>query len=753
MNAVMKRVIFRSILLRYIISYAIIMALLFLGVGIYVSNQFSATIRANIAEENINRLSALRMQHEEKLASLFSIGNQMSLSPYISPFKLKETPMKAYHLKQQLASYTAANDFYDQMYLIFHEDNYLYSSGTSVSLEMFTEKLMNYEHVPAATLNDLLRQQDGEVSVLPGQYIKSSLISETNKQAVTFILPLRLDGRFSIGNALFLIPDSSYQRMFAEEITQMRNLYFFYGQDLIAASRRLSVSDEAVQAALAESEGLPVRDFTVDGVKYLLFIQKGSLLDMRYVSLIPQETVQVKTTRSHVALGLFLLMLSIPCTLLTVYFARRHVKPIRELQKSMGEVTPSPDGFTAIKSGIESLMGQNRALHSRLDEGMAAFRADFVKNFIKCRYTGRDEAVKAAAHLGLAIDRNYYCIALMAAVSRDRHTFDTLYALIEGKGEVAGYGMEIVDQEQYLFALFADSEEALAAWAENVRSLLASLDEEAVIAVSKSHSDFKNAAAAYLEAGTAYDNRFIMGSEHVLRFSDVSAAATDVEPFSRGYLDGFRKALHAGDARSLNDRINELFQILQDKKFSLFAFRVIYNDIIGMLLNKYLSYEDTSSESLRYYDVFELSRCRRVTDLLEILRSLCADILAKEEQNAPREQSISRKVMDYIREHFTEPELSMGVVAESCGISAARLSLEFKEQIGVHPSDYLLLMRLEKAKELLAGTEMPVQDVSVSVGYYDVSGFIRRFKRHTAATPAQYRQSVRSRGEETVQGL
>jgi hypothetical protein len=118
------------------------MAILFIGVGIYVNNSYTSAIHDSIVEENTNRLSALRIQHEEKLTALINIANQISLSPYVAPFMLEGNAMRAYNLKEYLASYNA-DSFFDQLYVTFYEDEYLYSSGTSVSLKTYAEKLMH----------------------------------------------------------------------------------------------------------------------------------------------------------------------------------------------------------------------------------------------------------------------------------------------------------------------------------------------------------------------------------------------------------------------------------------------------------------------------------------------------------------------------------------------------------------------------------------------------------------------------------
>ena len=56
------------------------------------------------------------------------------------------------------------------------------------------------------------------------------------------------------------------------------------------------------------------------------------------------------------------------------------------------------------------------------------------------------------------------------------------------------------------------------------------------------------------------------------------------------------------------------------------------------------------------------------------------------------------------------------------------------------PLEYLTLLRVEHAKELLASTDMTIRDISIQVGYYDSGSFIRRFKQVTGETPLQYRR-------------
>jgi two-component system response regulator YesN len=830
------------------------MGVLIAGVCFYVNSSVVSATRQNLLDANINRLGVLRVQHEERLAALLDVGNQISQSPYVTPFRFSDDPMGAFRLKQHLAAFTAAAGMCDQMYVIFDQDEYLYSMLTSVSLPMLTERMLRLENTAPERLEAFIRNAGDEPELLPVQKASSVLVN--NADIALMVAPLRLAGRSHIGSVMFVIRDAAYQAMFADSVYEHRNMYIVYNGKVLSAARRFD--DVADDVVLRVSENtLPVQSVVEDGVRYLLFSQKGALLGMRYISLIPEAAVKMQTAQSLYAFVGFLFLIFIPCLLLAVSFSRRFERPIHELRdslaggrgdldaetghrarpgrggseagrgmrahwaaaaKSAGRAEAADgagargDHFDVIRSGIEKLEAQNSLLHRRLDDSLTARSADFVKNFIKLRFRARGEALEAALALGSDIDRARYAVILASSASAGAGAAaaaagenagsgagmgsgenaglyadtgagaDTqmgmgsggnagLYADTQmGMGAGAGSGfcaaagaglgappdgvtllqMETVERGQRLFLAFADEPRKIEDWARAMGALRLDADADAVIATSGVHADFAEAGAAYLEASTAFDNRFVVSTDQLLRFEDVSLAATGISEYTDSFMEGFREALAAGDARAVHSRVNELMKVLGERRFSLFALRVIYNDIISALLNRYFDGAD-EKERLRLYDVFQLSKCRKTSDIVDILRRICGEILAREASGQPappqaREAELISRIGAYLRAHFDDPNLSLGAVANLFGVSAARLSQAFKEVEGLHPSDFLALLRMEKARDLLLDTDMPIRDIGTAVGYYDVTSFIRRFKRDMSLTPAQYRKANRAAG-------
>ncbi|TBL70915.1 AraC family transcriptional regulator [Paenibacillus thalictri] len=97
----------------------------------------------------------------------------------------------------------------------------------------------------------------------------------------------------------------------------------------------------------------------------------------------------------------------------------------------------------------------------------------------------------------------------------------------------------------------------------------------------------------------------------------------------------------------------------------------------------------------------------------------------------------------YIEDHI-QSSLTVEQLAKMTGLSTGYYSRQFKRLTGYAPKDYIIRLRLNKAKELLEQSGLALSDISKLVGYDDEFYFSRMFKRFTGMTPSYYaRQSQR----------
>ena len=72
-------------------------------------------------------------------------------------------------------------------------------------------------------------------------------------------------------------------------------------------------------------------------------------------------------------------------------------------------------------------------------------------------------------------------------------------------------------------------------------------------------------------------------------------------------------------------------------------------------------------------------------------------------------------------------------------LAPSSLSRYFKENSQTSIQDYLNDLRMQKAKQLLLESSLPVYEIGLELGYYGQNSFIRRFKASCGVTPGEFR--------------
>lgn len=83
-------------------------------------------------------------------------------------------------------------------------------------------------------------------------------------------------------------------------------------------------------------------------------------------------------------------------------------------------------------------------------------------------------------------------------------------------------------------------------------------------------------------------------------------------------------------------------------------------------------------------------------------------------------------------------------LAASVNLSPSRLRHLFKDETGYTPAQYLKRLRLERAKELLAGSFLRLKEVMPRIGVTDDSHFVRDFKKTHGLPPIKYRSKAKA---------
>ena len=97
-----------------------------------------------------------------------------------------------------------------------------------------------------------------------------------------------------------------------------------------------------------------------------------------------------------------------------------------------------------------------------------------------------------------------------------------------------------------------------------------------------------------------------------------------------------------------------------------------------------------------------------------------------------------QRVRDYIEAHLSDP-LTLTDIAEVAGLSPYHLSRSFKLATGMGLHRYLVLRRLNRAKDLLTNSNLRLADIARAVGFGTQAAFTARFRREVGVTPGRLR--------------
>ena len=149
-------------------------------------------------------------------------------------------------------------------------------------------------------------------------------------------------------------------------------------------------------------------------------------------------------------------------------------------------------------------------------------------------------------------------------------------------------------------------------------------------------------------------------------------------------------------------------------------------DLILKIMDEYRYKKLCYRESVKgylYAMVIEILRLHEERELVQHKNRLAAHI-----QNA----------LHYIKEHYTE-EIGVADIAANCGLSESHFRRLFQENMNMKPVEYVNLVRINAACELIRKNSFTMEEICYRTGYTTPSTFNRNFRKLTGMTPNQWK--------------
>ncbi len=171
------------------------------------------------------------------------------------------------------------------------------------------------------------------------------------------------------------------------------------------------------------------------------------------------------------------------------------------------------------------------------------------------------------------------------------------------------------------------------------------------------------------------------------------------------------------------------------KEYGLTLYPAVHKiDEDGSVGRKFRNLFDAFSQQDRFRD-------REVSLLFDRLLLF----LARRVANGGRSTQMLAASLQLLHSAYHE-DLRVSTLANAENLSVSRYNAVFNRQMGVSPMEYLTRIRISSACELLETTNLPIKEISVTVGYADPHFFSRVFRARLGVSPKAYRNGERDGG-------
>ena len=237
------------------------------------------------------------------------------------------------------------------------------------------------------------------------------------------------------------------------------------------------------------------------------------------------------------------------------------------------------------------------------------------------------------------------------------------------------------------------------------------------------------------------DWNIALGGRSVIRWPEVSQVKTESCIYPMELENRMRAAMYASNTDGISVLLREFSSCFQDGR--LYHPREIKECYVRFLWLIISFAKETGGESGRTVDrqklLSEIMEAKTREELEHIATGITA-YLAPAETGGNVSRLTVRKAIGLIREYYKDG-ITLDEISRRLRVTPEYLGTLFHREVGTSFSAYIRSVRIDKAKELLCGTQLKLYEIAEETGYSDPKYFSKVFREVTGFTPAEYRKN------------
>lgn len=484
-----------------------------------------------------------------------------------------------------------------------------------------------------------------------------------------------------------------------------------------------------------------------DDLSVYVAVRDSELLGCRYVSIVSEEAFTRHMTELYQFQWGFTLLVFLAGVVIAFILARRSLQPIRDAVQVVADSTEigwdayGGNELEYLKGTISDVAGEYRHLQKVFDRKAIAAQQSFLFEALHDGLSGAESLRYEFAKNRIPCLSEHFAVILLRATNNSnvRELGNECRLIAQSYGCIAHILMITMPEITCLLNTPTNADEKLL---DDFCGQFA--EKNLFIARSAIHTGIAGLTDAYRQAHDVQEYFCVHGMAQPLT-PELCGEPKSFRLNPRFY--GLAEADINGDIRaaeySREDALNRFDALLNlysdDHVTTPQAANSFAYDLRTIMVSATLEHCDADSRDALWNSE---TLFHRFTCLDHLRASFVRCMLAANadyRSDAP-ERELSERVVDYLNEHYADPNLSLASLSQQFGISSDYLSSRFRQQAGHSINDELAAIRVEEICDRLAHTDKTLEEIAAEVGLLNSSTLIRLFKKIKGTTPGAYRK-------------
>ena len=752
----MKRISWKK---RLVLSYIFIgvIPLLVLGAFFWCGNRVAInreTEKSNVAmlQQAMQKLDYV----EEKMnsAAYHFSGTEMA-------GKLKDMRNKAVYvddgmLLSQLLTYSdIVSDEKNpvQMLLYLRGDAYIYTRDGRIAYSEFEDQMKQYGDLNAVSFFTGINSVNSE---------KTLYVNGKSNAILWFLYPIPYMDNIPVATIGFGLDQKAMESLIKTYYPLDSNVFLLNDRmQTIFSGWSESLGDEEkrqIEEKLSvwRKDGERIQQAKIGGKSYIVLREISSNSGFTLVSVAEKDKFYSVKNNFGIWFGSLLFISLTGGIILAVLISRNTYKPVQKLLDHVLEgdesEEPGENELEKIHSRWDEVQSKNEELSALVNRQRPMVVASCLRRILKGKFQSREEMEATLKSAAINLSYQYHFVILVPIPSEEG--FDPeknlrVLSIIEKIPwpNIHLYGLDMLKDDGIAIIVNCREKEmgvegreiraAVSEWLwENLKKVCGM---EQAVYVGRVYEDQMEISRSFIEAMALANDYRMAGNRKYLLFEEIGQEETQTQyPILEQavYIQCLKQANDEAALRALDNMVHEIEPLK-----SLVITQCLCFDIINAAIR---TVDSMKGFALQEVDMKKVCMFSSLSEFEEKASWFTSEICR---QYAMFKETSSNKmksgILNYVNTHFGDSNMGLETVADEFGISANYLSRFFKAETGCTFIQYVTMIRMDKARELLVDTDMPIKEIVFQIGYIDSANFVRKFKGYEGITPGQYREKMK----------